>query len=82
MVHLDLIPLSTSAGGTRSFDVVRFDWNSATDQLTLVLRDGRMCVELVGAWRLEVSDLAGRPAHSIAEAERIHDGRQLVLMAH
>lgn len=81
MLRVRVTPAQSSAGGPRSFEVVSCGYDVATHQLTLVLRDGRMCVELAGHWQLEVQRSNVAP-HSIAEAERIHDERALVLLAH
>lgn len=81
MIRLQLIPAQASAGGPRVFHVVSFTYDLATRQLTLTVRDGRMCVELAGQWHLDVQPSHVAP-YSLAEAERIHDERSLVLLAH
>jgi len=80
-MRVTVVPAQASGGGPRIFQVVSFSYDVVTRQLTLVLRDGRMCVELVGQWQLEAQVSNVQP-HSIAEAERIHDERSLVIMAH
>lgn len=81
MLRVQLIPAQASAGGPRVFHVVSFSYDVATHQLTLTLRDGRMCVELAGQWEMDVQPSQVAP-QSLAEAERIHDERSLVLLAH
>lgn len=79
MVRLTLQAL-TGGDAPRVFNVIGFDYAKDTQQLLLVCRDGRMCLELLGAWRMSVAETRAL-AHSLAEAERIHDGSRLVLMA-
>lgn len=81
MIRVQLIPAQASAGGPRVFQVVSFHYDVATTHLMLDLRDGRMCVALAGQWQMDVRPSRVAP-HSLAEAERIHDERALVLMAH
>jgi hypothetical protein len=80
MFRLTVTPAQRSAGGPRVFQVVSFDYDTETRHLTLTLRDGRMCLALVGQWGMDAQPSRVAP-HSIAEAERIHDERALVLMA-
>jgi len=80
-MRVTLVPAQASAGGPRIFQVVSFSYDVETRQLTLTLRDGRMCIELVGQWQMDVQPSRVQP-HAIAEAERIHDERALVIMAH
>lgn len=81
MLRVQLVPAQVAAGGPRTFQVVSFEYDVTTRQLTLALRDGRMCIELMGSWQMDVQPSRVAP-HSLAEAERIHDERSLVLMAH
>ena len=78
-MRVRLTPAQASAGKQRVFEVIRFEYDAETRHLTFDLRDGQMCVALVGQWQLEVEPSRLQP-HSIAEAERIHDERSLVLM--
>lgn len=81
MVRVRLTPNTAGAGGTREFDVIGFDFDLQSRRLVLKLRDGQMCIEALGSWELSVGLAHGSVPHSIAEAERIHDGRNLVVMA-
>ncbi len=81
MVRVTVEPQTTNAGGRRVFQALRATFTPNDRRLVLVLRDGSMCIELQGDWSLEVRD-SQVMAHSIAEAERIHDGSSLVLMSH
>ncbi len=81
MVRLTLEPITAGAGGPRLFNVISFAYTKDNQQLVLVCRDGKMCIELVGAWRMHVAETRVL-AHSLAEAERVHDGSPLVLVSH
>jgi hypothetical protein len=72
----------TGSERTRQFHVLDCHFNTQNGHLTLHCRDGRICLQLVGAWTLDV-----RPApvfaraHSVEEAERIHDGKTAVVLS-
>lgn len=80
-MRIQLVPAQTSAGGPRVFDAASFEYDVALRQLTMVFRDGRMCVELTGQWQMDVQPSNVAP-QSLAEAERVHDERMLVLIGH
>lgn len=77
-----LEPNSASAGGVRIFRVKHAQYNTQHHQLVLHLRDGKMCVELLGEWKMTVSVAESLVAHSIAEAERIHSAEPLIVGVH
>ena len=77
-MRVRLTPAVASAGGTRIFHVVRPEYDTETRQLVLVLRDGKLCLELLGQWQIDVTASDRRP-HSCDEAERIYHERALVL---
>jgi hypothetical protein len=66
-----------TAGGTKVFEVVSAELNTANGELTLSCRDGRVCLGLVGAWEYAVTSSILAPM-SIYEVERIHNGEALV----
>lgn len=74
-----LTPGSSTAGGTRVFQVLRATHDTGKRQLTVAGRDGFVCLEIVGPWEIEFSP-SNVMAMGIDEIERIHDGRSLVLM--
>lgn len=78
-MRLRLTPLTAGAGGTRMFEVNGYEHNLATQQLTLALRDGKMALEVLGSWELECRE-SRLLAHTCDEAERIHNGRALVIV--
>lgn len=80
MVRLRLTPGTASAGPTRVFHVTSFTYDTTSRQLVLTCRDGRICIEVLGGWEVAGEAASGASTHTIAEAERIHDGRSLVLI--
>lgn len=59
------------------FDVVGFNLNTENGELTLTCRDGRVCLGLVGGWRLSVQNSRRLPM-GCDEVERIHNGQRLI----
>lgn len=64
----------------RVFEVLAASLETAKGELTLTCRDGRICLGLQGSWEMSIQDSVVRPM-SCDEAERIHDGSALVVMA-
>ncbi len=81
MIRVTIEPLTANCGNPRDFNTLGFSYDLTTGHLEIQLRDGRMCLELKGAWKVGARQTQ-TIAHSIAEAERIHDGSTLVLIAH
>lgn len=74
-----LEPNSASAGGVRIFRVKHAQYNTQSRQLVLHLRDGKMCVELLGEWTMTINSADSLVAHSLREAERIHAAEPLIV---
>lgn len=76
-MRVRLTPGTADAGGTRIFIVAGAEYDTTKNELTMICRDGKICIQLVGLWQMSI-----RPswvkAMSVDEVERIHDGRALV----
>lgn len=84
MIVIQTVTLTALTGSERPrvFDVLDCQYETSTGNLTLHCRDGRICIQLVGHWNMTVFPAPMlKRAHSIDEAERIHDGKTTVVMS-
>lgn len=78
MIRVRLTPNTSGAGGTRLLHVRGYVHRLASQELELQLRDGTLCLQVQGDWEIDARPGDGLP-HTIADAERIHDGHALIL---
>jgi hypothetical protein len=81
LLQVVLEPDSALAGGTRVFRVKDVQFDTSNGHCVLALRDGKMCLGLVGGWKITVGPCNAIVAHTLAQAEEIHSGEQKILLA-
>jgi hypothetical protein len=68
----------TTGAEPKVFEVLGADLNTASGQLTLTCRDGRVCLGLVGGWDISLQHSRLLPM-GCDDVERIHDGRSVLV---
>lgn len=77
MMRVRCTPATWNSGGTKIFEVVSAEVDTVKQHLTLIGRDGKVCVELVGSWEVAFAPSPLLPM-SIDEIERVHNGQTIV----